>query len=213
MRATYLVGFALAAVFPLGCGGGRGTEPDDMSARDHRRAAAGDEAEADSHEAEYDPDARSTGSAAAQSRDIVYGLDAYDPSEPHLAAAQRLHDLAAEHQAAAASLEAFEAEECARFPAATRVVCPLLGQLSGVDDIDGGVRLRFAEGVNLEAVADHLRCHVAFARTRGREGMSHCPMYVEGARVGADGGVTLTTGAGTEAVAELRRRARAHVSR
>jgi hypothetical protein len=195
------------------CGGSQGTNPDDMSAEEHRRAAATEEEEAAEHEAEYDPDARSTmGTANAPTSESFYGPDLYNPTEVHLAEAQRHEDLAEEHRAAAEALEAYEEQECARFPPATRAACPLLGQLESVEDVEGGVRLRFAEGVPLDAVADHMRCHVAYARTRGREGMEHCPLYVEGAAVGTDdGAVTLTTDAGEEAVAELRARARAHL--
>jgi len=142
---------------------------------------------------------------------MFYGLTDYNPTEGHLAQAQQHQDLAAEHRAAAEELEAYEEHECARFPSQTRASCPLLGQVASVEDVDGGVRVVLSEGANAAAVADHMRCHLAYARTQGREGMDRCPLYVEGAAVDSEGDITLTTNAGDAAVAELRRRARAHV--
>ena len=194
--------------------GGQGTQPDDMSAAEHRQAAAGDEASADEHESRYDPDSRATlGTSTAATSDVFYGLDSYNPTEAHLGEAQALRDQAEQHREAAAALERYEDEQCARFPPATRPSCPLLGQVASVEDVDGGVRLHFVDGVRVDAVADHMRCHLAYARTQGRQGMDHCPLYLEGVSVErADDVVTLTTNAGAEGVAELRRRARAHVA-
>ena len=207
--------FLLTALTAAACGGNQGTHPDDMSAEDHRRAAGDEEQVSTAHEGEYDPDARSTvplGSPSPTS-EAWYGLDVYNPTAGHLVEAQQHEDLAAEHRAAAATLEHFEQAECAQFPAETRASCPLMGQVARVTDVDGGVRIELIEGTNRDAVADHMRCHVAYARTQGREGMSHCPLYVEGASVGSDGALTLTTNAGPAAVTDLRRRARAHAAR
>jgi hypothetical protein len=88
-----------------------------------------------------------------------------------------------------------------------------LGQVARVTDVDGGVRIELIEGANREAVADHMRCHVAYARAQGCEGMSQCSLYVEGASVGSDDALTLTTNAGPAGVTDLRRRARAHAAR
>jgi len=208
MKRVHLI--AMTAAWLAACGS-QGTHPDDMSAEEHRDMAAGDEAEADEHESQYDPDSRQPiGANTAGQSDLFYGLADYNPTEGHLAEAQRHQDLAAEHRAAAAALEAFEEQECARFPSETRASCPLLGQVTSVENVDGGVRVVLSEGANAAAVADHMRCHLAYARTQGREGMDHCPLYVEGATVDAEGGITLTTAAGDSAVAELRQRARAH---
>jgi len=80
-------------------------------------------------------------------------------------------------------LESFEEAECAAFPPETRVVCPLLGQVDAVEDISGGVRVRLAEDVPLHAALAHMRCHLAFARARGRVGMQECPLYLSGVRI------------------------------
>ena len=210
MKRTVLM--VASAVWFAACG--HGTQPDDMSARGHREAAAGSEAEAEQHQSQYDPDSRaSVASQTTVISDLTYGPAVYNPTTPHLAEAQRLRDLAEDHRRAAASLEAYEALECARFPAQTRAACPLLGQVAALADVDGGVEISLADGVRADAIADHMRCHVAYARTRGREGMDRCPLYVEGASVSSEGALTLTTNAGGEAVEELRRLARAHIAR
>lgn len=204
-RTTSLL--AICTSLLAACGGSQGTHPDDMSAEEHRQAAAEEDSEAAAHESEYDPNRAAQTTAQA---DMVFGLGDYNPTAGHLAIASEHEELAAEHRAAAAALETFEEEQCARFPPESRAACPLLGQVESIEDVDGGVRLSLAEGVNEPAMVEHLRCHLAFARAQGREGMDHCPLYVSGAQVRTDSGVTLTTDAGDEAVTELRRRARAH---
>jgi len=194
----------------LACGGAQGTEPESASAADHRSAADAEEREAEGHEAQYD--STSQQQEAVPSSEVYYGLDVYNPTEVHLAQAERSRELAAQHRAAAEALESYEEAQCGSFPAETRARCPLLGQVASVTSVENGVQLDLAEGVSMAAVADHMRCHVAFAATRGREGMDQCPLYVEGAEVHADDGLRLTTGAGDDAVAALRARANAHVT-
>lgn len=210
MTRKQILALSAATMF-VACGGSQGTHPDDMSAEEHRAAAAREDAQGEGHGSEYDPNSRQpVGAQTAGQSDLFFGLADYNPTEGHLAQAQRHQDLAADHRAAAAALESFEEQECARFPPETRASCPLLGQVASVEDIDGGIRIGLSEGANAAAVADHMRCHLAYARTRGREGMDHCPLYVEGASVETEGGITLRTDAGDAAVSELRRRARAH---
>lgn len=208
MRQRILAACAVTLI--AGCGGSQGTRPDDMSAEEHRHAAAREDADSQRHGSQYDADSRHNLGPAAASPDLFYGLADYNPTEVHLARAQQHQDLANEHRAAAASLEAFEEQECARFPPRTRAACPLLGQVASVEDVPGGVRLGLSAETNAAAVADHMRCHLAYARTQGREGMDHCPLYVEGATIATSDGIVLSTDAGDAATTELRRRAHAH---
>ncbi|MEQ9077161.1 MAG: hypothetical protein RLP09_25090 [Sandaracinaceae bacterium] len=207
--STCVLGVVLTAALAMACGSS-GTHPDDMSAEAHREAAAGEEREAAEHQSHYDED---TGDGTGQhgvDPALYYGIDVYNPTREHRRKARQHRLLAEQHRSAAAALEAFEEQECARFPPETRAICPLLGQLASIEDVEGGVRLRFADGVRENAIAAHMRCHLAFGRTHGREGMDLCPLYVDGASVGSNDGITLTTSAGDDAVAELRRRSRAH---
>lgn len=195
----------------VGCGGAPGTNPDDMSAAEHREAAEAHDRETEEHEVQYDPravDVRQSYSTVVA--DVVD--ETYNPTGVHAVAAANHAEIAGEHRRAARALEAFEEGECAAFSPNIRQLCPLLGQLAAVENVDDGVRLEFREGVNTDAARAHVACHIAFARTQGREGMDHCPMYVEGARVEHDdaGGTVLLTDRRT-AVDTLRRRAAAHV--
>src|SRR6266540_1637450 len=47
-------------------------------------------------------------------------------------------------------------------------------------DIAGGVRFVLAEGAPTEAVVAHMRCHFAWARSRGFVQMPGCPIYLKG---------------------------------
>jgi hypothetical protein len=55
--------------------------------------------------------------------------------------------------------------------------CPLIGQIASAHEIPNGVRLFFAEHVNVDAAAAHIQCHLAFARAQGFRGMESCPLY------------------------------------
>jgi len=210
-----LASTAMLASILLGCGGAQGTEPQDMSAADHRAAADAHDEAAAGHDAQYDPEAVDTRlptGAAGGGQLYDWAEEVYNPTASHSTAAREHDDVAAQHRRAAATLEAFERQQCASFPPSTRALCPLLGQLASADDVDGGVRLVFREGVNSDAAHQHVACHVAFAGTQGREGMDHCPMYVPGARVerGEDGATLLVTDE-AGAVSDLRHRAHAHL--
>jgi hypothetical protein len=98
----------------------------------------------------------------------------------HRALAQRHARAAREHARAARALEDFEELECQAFPRETRAICPLEAQTASVEDIFSGVRVHLAEGTNVNAAITHMRCHQAFARARGREGMDSCPLYMPG---------------------------------
>lgn len=184
-----------------------------MSAGDHDRAAAEHQRESDRHAEQFEPSASSrssSGSSLLLGTD--FGTDVYNPTERHLVESDRHGEIAAQHRAAAAQLRDYEGETCALFPEATRASCPLLNQLTAANDVPGGVRLRFAPDVNLDAVFAHIECHIAFARVRGREGMDGCPMYVDGAQVERrDGHIMLITDGSPTDVEALRRAARAHL--
>ena len=215
MTSMRAIPFGILTVLFAACGGPQGTRPEDMSAAAHREAAAREEEEAETHADRYDPSAQAPSVLVPTEAnlDTFYTPEFYNPTDVHRERSVEHRALAEQHRAAATALEAFEEQECARFPPVTRAACPLLAGLEGVDEVPHGVLFRFASDAPPDAVADHMRCHVAFAWTRGHEGMNHCPLYVQGATVGKDAlGVTLTTDAGADAVAELRQRAMAHLA-
>jgi len=196
------------------CGGSQGTHPEDMSAEDHRAMAEHERDLASEHEGHA-----GTGSEVDvvapmdPGSPFIYGTDLYDPAGRHQGQAQHHQALAAEHAAAAEALISFENAQCAQFPEATRAACPLLGTVVAVSNTDGGVEITLAQDVNRDAVLAHIRCHLAFAATAGREGMPHCPLYMPGVSVspGASDHSVMLTIADESQVDALRARTRAHV--
>ena len=202
---------ALLTMGTAACGGS-GTQPDDMSAEEHRAAGDEHEEEAGTHDSRYDPEAQRTGRSIVGTSDFAYDEGTYNPTAHHQDTAERHRGIAQQHRAAAAALELFEEAQCSMFPPSTRVTCPLLGQTVEAADVPDGVRLRLREGVNADAALDHVRCHLAFARSHGRQGMDRCPLYLPEVSVAPteDGALILTT-RDAEQVPALRERARTHV--
>ena len=198
-----------------------GARPDDMSAQGHRRAAEQHSSEANEHAAEYAPNAERTrhvgprGARAGVNGDLDYdfGEVVYNPTAHHRGAAQRHQRHSEDHLAAAQALEQFEEGECASFPPTTRAVCPLLGQVASIEEIGNGSRVHLATGVNTDATATHIRCHLAYARSQGREGMDRCPLYLQGvqSRKSGESAVDLTVD-DDSLLGELRKRIADHVT-
>ncbi len=191
--------FALFGTLLIGsvaaCGGPQDPATEDLTVAEH-------EAEADREEA----------SAAERVRDsetsprTIHGLDTYDPAAGHLndAEAHRAHAQA--HRDRAEALRAFEEAECSLFTPSSRSACPFLLGLETIEDIDGGARMTFAEGSDVPAVVDHIRCHLAFVAAQGSEGIDDCALYVPGTTVEQNGNVVVLTTPRDEHVDELRRR-------
>ena len=104
-----------------------------------------------------------------------------------------------------------EEAQCREFPPGVRVLCPLLGRVAATEDVDGGVRVRLADGVDVGAAIDQLRFQLAFGRTRG--GMGACPLSVRGVRVepATDSRSVELTVPDADDVEDLRKRARSHL--
>jgi hypothetical protein len=139
-----------AALFQLGCAGPR-TDARDMSASDHRAEAEEARAKADAH--------RFASSATA-------------PGSAESAARHAYH--ARQHRAAAEAIERSEEKECRALPSAVRAACPILTFVAGVRDIDRGIRVRFHPAANVEQIVALMRCHLAYVRVRGFDGVPAC---------------------------------------
>ena len=201
---------AAAALFLVACFPTPGARPDDMSADEHRAHAARHDELAAEHARRYDPEARAEEHSGTDTDPALWEVKIYNPTQRHLAdaAAHRRH--AADHRAAAAALEAFEDRACRKFPPETRAACPLIGAVARVEDVDGGARMVIAEGIRPRALADHARCHRAFARTEGHRGMPDCPLYLDGVSISLEGTALKLTIDDASALPELRRRAHEH---
>jgi hypothetical protein len=212
-RSRYLKAIGLA--FGIGCtSSSTAVRPDQMSAESHRQSAAR-ERQAAHNEVLQSRSATSEPNISLSVGDSSQGLYAfpvemYDPKTRHLRRAQLLSAHAQEHEAAAASLETFEQAECKEFPPATRSACPLLGPVVELVDVPGGIRARFKDGIRVDAVLAHMRCHYAYARARGFGAAAGCPLYIRGIEIRRASDLMSVEIVGHDAAvtAEIRSRAR-----
>jgi hypothetical protein len=208
----------------VGCGPYRSsTEADAMSEADHRERAAAERRSAEAHGRSDDPSRVRRSDTTHGGYEGILGGDApssthatppgqvVDPGAGHRSAARRARELAREHEAAADELVAFEAQECADVAPDHRASCPLLGSVRAAEPVEGGVAFELSDGVDAQAVLVLARCHAAFGRRRGREGMESCPLYIESVHVELVGRRLVLTTDIPGAVSALRERARAHV--
>ncbi len=219
MRITVVS--SLAVLVSFACAS-PGTQPKAMSAQAHEEAAQVHEAEAGAHGAEYDPTAttmrvpvqeraRAAVGRRGAGNDFVYPLEEYNPTQQHAVMAKQHAAVAEKHLKAAQKLRAFEEGACGSLPADVRAECPLMGQVASVDDVPGGVRIKFANGVDQEAAMAHVACHVAFAATNGFADMDGCPLYEKTAQVEAEGDSLFITSQDAAAVEHIRTTSRAHL--
>lgn len=234
-RSWPLYGTAVIILATMESCASSGTRPDDMSAEAHRAAASMENQQAVGHVQQYDSELEairqlgSLGNTAINydpnviyppyrpyyytDSDYYWDISSYNPSLSHLDSEMLLRSEAAAHLAAAQALENFEEAECKAFPPETRAVSPLIGQVESAEGAFGGISLSFREGVDVNAAIAHMRCHVAFARTRGRIGMETCPLYIPGISISRRGNsdvVELTIGDQSQLL-DLKQRVREHL--
>lgn len=206
-----------AAAVAGSCRGHSAAKPaDDLSAEEHRRLAAREHAASATHASQWNPQAaRPTPfrNPIDSVQNPPFTAEVYNPTDRHLQSAEKHHQHARQHEAAAQKLEQFEEQECRSFPPATRAACPFLGPATQVRDIDKGITVRMADSVRVDAVVAHMKCHAAYAQARGYPPDTTCPIYVPGVsiRQGANPREIELTVADPAQVAELRKRARDEV--
>lgn len=170
---------ALVLGILLACTPGSRHETKPMGGAAHEAQARAHDRAAGAHE-------RQAASGAAQSADRLrypQELERYDPAARHRRLGEEHRDHARAHRDVARALRQFEQAQCADFPPERRALCPLLGAVTETEAVPGGVRVRLAPGVPLHAAVAHIRCHIAFGRAHGFEGMDECPLYLPGVRV------------------------------
>lgn len=179
-----LLAAAVSSVL-LGCASTPGARPEDMSAQAHEEEAAKQAREAQGHDAQYDPTATRTGvgGGVTSGSDFPTYEAPFNATEGHRVAAEKHRKHAADHSAAADALKRFKEDACEGIAPDSRASCPLLGPVVAVDEIPTGVRISLRQGTDVEALVEHIRCHLAFGNTRGREGMDRCPLYLPGIQV------------------------------
>lgn len=184
------------AVLALACGciaRPQAVRPDQMSAAEHRQAAAREQVAARDYERKVErPDPLPDPLTWQQPFEAPTGYQApFTPITPEIRGmvqqddwnerqANRLREEARQHKRAAATLETFEATACGGHPEAVRAACPLLGPLAQLEDVPGGVRVTFSDPARADAAVAHMRCHFAYEQTRGFAGTDACPLFMRG---------------------------------
>jgi hypothetical protein len=183
-------GLLLAA---CGCAGNvQVVKPDDMSAADHRREAKREQAAArqlDTNIVPPDPLAWQQPTEAPSG--FVFPVSPLNPevsgnaqaSAQKLRQADGLREEAHQHRRAARTLEHAERTACGDTPASARAACPVLGPLTTLHDIPGGVRATFADPTQVDAVVERMRCHFAYEQTRGFDPATSCEIYMRGVNI------------------------------
>ena len=207
----------MVATMSAGCAGsGRSVRPDEMSADAHRREAAKVSEQANAEAARTKaPPPNQAANPSGNPEGYYSPVNRQTPEAAQEAHARRLKAHARQHLNAARYLETSEDAACRSTPAAERAACPLLGPANTVQDIPGGVRVFLAGGARVEAILEHMRCHLAYARTRGFEEVADCPLYVRGvdiARGPGEGSIDIVSAGNNAKVAdEIRLRAHEEV--
>ena len=196
MKPTTLFAALSSLVIGGGCGQtSQSTRTPAPSAETYRQQAAQETAASEKELAAANaaPAAPNlTASAGNNPQGYYYDLNVYSTRDQHLARAHSLSEHARQHAELAAKLDGFEGAECGEFPPATRAACPLLGPVTQLTDLTDGVRVQFAPGTRTDAVLAHMRCHLAFAQTRGFEpSAAACPLYIPGIEIRAGEGGTI----------------------
>ncbi len=216
MKKNWILTLIVSSVIAVGACSSQapGTKPDDMSVEEHQAQAEAHQEMSAEHKESYDPDARAVREKLPVEPNMdIYNSEVYNPTAQHLNNANRHKSHSEQHTKAAQKLLSYEEQQCAKFPQETRSSCPLMGQIKSVADVDGGVRITFNDGVPIQATVDHMKCHFAFARTEGYDGMPSCPLYLEGVSVEAqdDSHSVVFTTDKAGSVAPLRKLTKEHV--
>jgi hypothetical protein len=193
VRLKYSPAFLLFAVMALAvCA----CATDDMSTMEHRA------------EAKYKVNGVATSTANEYWPQLVY-----NPAGSHDRMGKEYEEHVQRHIEAAKLLADFEEATCIKFPKSVRVVCPLRGQVSRVEDIDKGARIHLIKSHPIQAILDHMLCHQAFGLSVGHKGMPECPLYLKGIqiRLSSGGNAVEITSDEPQVASEIVRRARLHV--
>lgn len=221
---------AAASLAGFGCGGSsQGTEPQDMSAAEHERAAGAEQAQAEQHSEQYDPAATSQTARCAKA--VCWTSDT-NPTAQHEGDMAKHRQLAADHRAAGKSLLDAEARACVGISEEDRDTSPFYHRedIASVSDVNKSeargkaqietavgsrVVFRAVPGLTAEWLQRLVDCHMARAAAVGYEmpEMPFCPLAVKGANAtvtstGDGFAVEITSGDG-KSVEEIRRRAKA----
>ena len=162
------------------CGGATAHPADEGDAEDHRAMAQHEEALARQHRTTGIGETAGESPAVDMSRADDGAGDVFVPAGRHQARAALHEQYAREHEAVADSLIDFHAPTCHGMESETLVVCPLLGPIASVEDIDDGIELTLADGVDRDALLARIQCHISFAGAGRGASIHQCPLYLPG---------------------------------
>ena len=168
----------------------------------HRQAAADEEKQ-------YDPGARRVAEIRGPFSEIMTPTNPVpeNPTVHHLRAADAHLRAAEQHDAEAKALSAAEENACHGLTAGERQACPLwTAVVRTAEETAVGVRLTLKPGVNGQALAAGMRCHLAHGRAHGWDG--GCPLVVPGASVVLGAGTLEIRGDSARSVAAIQAEAR-----
>jgi hypothetical protein len=169
----------------------------------HRQAAA-------DHEKQYDPNAAMVAEIRGPFSEAATPTSPMVPENPtvhHLRAAGAHLRAAEQHDAEAKALSAAEEDACRGLTAGERQACPLwTAVVRTAEETASGVRLTLKSGVDGQALAAGMRCHLAHGRAHGWEG--GCPLMVPGASVAVGAGTLEIRGDSARSVAAIQAEAR-----
>lgn len=157
MKKNWILTLIVSSVLAVGACSSQtpGTMLDDMSVEEHQAQADAHEEMSDEHKEKFDADAKATRERPTTNPVLdFYQIETYNPTAQHLDAAKRHKTHSEQHRKAAQKLLSYEEQQCSKFPKETRSSCPLMGQIKAVEDIEGGVRVTFNDGVPIPATVD-----------------------------------------------------------
>lgn len=197
-RAALLAGALLAL------GSCRHTQPDEMSAEEHRAEADRHRRESMEQSAQFDPAAREI--SAWRTPFDAEAPVVENPTLPHMQAAELHRSHAEAHERAAAKLEELESAACRDLSHEAHSNCPLLTPyVAKVRETSKGVELMLKDDAPVDELVGRMRCHLAWSRTEGfpPEELPACPLYRKGAVVERTGERTVAVQTQSPSVAAL----------
>ena len=191
--------FASAFVVGLvGCAA-PGTSPQDMSATQHEAMAKQEDATAEGHEAQHDPNASTATEHCPRGGSNPCWTSHSNPTQAHQSDAESHHGLAAKHRAAAGALAQAESTACAGIDADDRDMSPFdhredissvvpfertiqSGKQTSKQLAGATVTFRAVPMLTTEWLQHEVNCHLARAAAVGFDmpEMNYCPLMLKG---------------------------------
>ena len=136
-------------------------------------------------------------------------LQAYTPTETHLADADRQMREAFELQKASERLAKYEDAACNGISKELRTACPVVApHVDRIQERVEGITLHLKPGAPASALAALMRCHFAFAEATRFERVP-CPLYIKGVKIELRGSDEIDVfSSDPEVAAQVRRQAR-----